>query len=148
MALDFSRYLDVAVESIEAPKPLVLGHYFATIKAWKGEEVEYQKGTKTPIVRVTFALTAADTDVDESLLPPNYIGRTVDRNYTLNDESGQFQLRKLAEDTCELPVKGLHLGDLLPTLIGQPVRVYIEMRPGSEEGQFFPQVKKVLSANG
>ena len=62
MALDFSRYLDVPVEDIEAPKPLPAGTYFATIAKWEGREVDYKDGSgKTPVVTVSFKLTSADT---------------------------------------------------------------------------------------
>jgi hypothetical protein len=148
MALDFSKFLDVDVSNIEAPKPIPVGHYFATIKGWKGAERDYAKatgGAKTPVVELTFSITGPDEDVDEDDLPPKGVsGRLVQRDYSLNEESGVYALRRLGEETCGLDVKGLHLSDLLDALKSQEVKLYIEQRAGAEEGQFFPQVKKVL----
>lgn len=148
MPANFDAFLDVDVSTIEAPKPLPIGHYFADIKAWKTTEVEYQKGTKTPIVQLDFKLTGPDEDVDLDDMPEgNGVGRVVNRNYTLNDENGPFMLRKLAEETCQLDTKGLKLKDVLPQLIGQPVKLFIKQRMGGEDGaQAFPQVDKVLPA--
>lgn len=152
MALDFSSYLNVAVESIEQPKAPPIGHYFATIKDWKAAERNYNKasgGAPVPVVQIDFLLTSPDDDVDPSELPKGGIkGRVVNKDYTLNDEFGPAALRALAEKTCALDVKGLNLSDLLPQLKGQEVKVYLEQRAGQEEGQFFSVVKKVLSANG
>lgn len=151
MALDFSRYLDVPVDTLEAPKPPPIGHYFATIKSWKGAERDYDKATggpKTPVVEVFFSLTSPDEDVEEDLLPKGGVsGKLVSRDYTLNEESGTYQLRFLAEETCGLPTKGLSLGDTLAMLPGQEVRVQIGHRAGQDEGQFFPKVLKVISAS-
>lgn len=151
MAVNFDSYLDVEVDTIERPLPPPIGHYFATIKSWKTAERAYDKesGVKTPVVQIDFALTSPDTDVDESMLPEKGVAnRVVNNDYTLNEPMGIFQLRQLAEETCKLPVKGLKLSDMLPMLIGQPVKLYLDQRAGkgSTEGQFFPQVKKVLPA--
>lgn len=152
MALDFSRYLKVQTDTIEPPKPIPVGHYFASIQGWKGAERDYQKatgGAKTPVAEITFKLTAPDDDVDETELPDKGVtGRLVTKDYTLNEEIGLSSLRRLAEDTCDLDVKGLDLGDTLDALKNQDVKLYIEQRAGQEEGQFFPVVKKVLSAHG
>lgn len=148
---DFSKYLEVDVASVEAPRPVPVGHYFAVVNSYKTTEVEYQRGTKTPVVEITFKITGADDDVDHDQLPEGGgQGKLVTRNYTLNDpdKAGIYALRRLAEETCDLPVKGLSLGDVLDQLKGQDVKLYIEHRAGSEEGQFFPRVAKVLSARG
>lgn len=152
MAKDFSTYLGIAVESVERPMPPPLGHYHATIKAWKTDERDYAKATggpKTPVVEISYTLTSPGSDVDTDLLPPGGIaGRVVSRDYTLNDETGPYMLRQLGEELCDLDVKGLSLGDMLPLLVGQEVGLYLEQRAGSgnTEGQFFPVVKKVLKA--
>src|ERR1700721_1904474 len=102
MALDFQKYMDVPVDDITAPKPLPAGTYFATITKTENREVEYEKGTKTPVCSVSFRLTAPDEDVDLDLLPEgNGVGRIVVKDYTLNDPErrGQWQLRRLAEET-------------------------------------------------
>lgn len=149
--LDFSKYLDVAVEELERPKPLPIGHYFATIQSWKGAEIEFEKGVKTPVVVVIFKVDSADEDVDLDLLPEGGgKGKLLDKNYRLNDpdKSGQFQLRVLGEETCDIPVKGLHLTDLLDAMKGQDVKLYVDHRQGQEEGQVFPTVKRILSVHG
>lgn len=154
MAVDYSKFLDVEVENIEAPKPPPVGHYHATIKSHKVAERNYDKatgGAPTPVVELTFALTSPGDDVDTDLLGEDGLkGKLVSRDYRLSgdDGAGLHQLRKLGEETCGLAVKGLRLGDMLPSLIGQEVQVYVEHRAGSEEGQLFTQVKKVLPASG
>lgn len=151
MALDFQRYTDVDVESLEAPKPLPAGTYFATIVKQEGREVQYEQGVKTPVITITFRLLGADDDVDPDALPEGGgVGRTVTRDYRLNDpdKAGQWQLRKLAEDTCRLPVKGYKLTDLLPLLIQQEVKIFNTPVPSrTEEGVYFPRVTKVLSVH-
>lgn len=150
MALDFSRYLDVPVEDIEAPKPLPAGTYFATIAKWEGREVDYKDGSgKTPVVTVSFKLTSADSDVDPDLLPEGGgQGRIVQRDYRLNDpdKAGMYALRRLGEDTCRLPVKGLQLTDLLREVVNQEVKVFNNPKT-NDEGLTFPRISKVLSVH-
>lgn len=156
MALDFSKYLDVDAESIPKSIPsLPGGHFHADIAGWKTGERDYDKasgGPKTPVVEISFKITGADTDVeflDGGMTPGSEVGKVVSRDYTLNDpdKTGQVMIRRLAEDTCNLPVKGLHLTDVLDALKGQPVKVFNEPRAGKEEGQFFSNIKKVLPAS-
>jgi hypothetical protein len=152
MPLDLSKYLSVDVESIPKSIPsLPLGHYFASIKSWKGAERDYDKasgGPKTPVVELTFKITGASDDVEfgDGFAEGSEVNKTVTKDYSLNDpdSTGQVMLRRLAEETCKLPVQGLQLSDLLPMLIDQEVLVYNEPRPGKEEGQFFANIKKVL----
>jgi hypothetical protein len=154
MALDFSKYLEVDADAIPKTIPsLPGGHYFAEVTGWKGAERDYDKkngGPKTPVVEVTFKITGADDDVDftEDFPSGTEVGKTVTRDYTLNspDKSGQVMLRRLAEDTCGIAIKGLHLTDMLDAMKGSTVKVYNEPRPGQEEGQFFTNIKKVLPA--
>ena len=150
MALDFSRYLDVPVEDIEAPKPLPTGSYFALITKWEAREVDFKDGNnKTPVVTVTFRTTGADDDVDPDLLPEGGGQvRIVTRDYRLNDPdgAGKYALRRLGEETCQLPVRGLQLSDLLPQLISQEVKVFIEPQPSkTDPDRVFARVSKVLS---
>lgn len=155
MALDFSRYLDIPVDSVSKTIPsLPLGHYFADVTGWKGAERDYDKkdgGPKTPVVEVTFKITGADEDVSfegSTMEPGSEVGKTVVKDYRLNDpdKAGHSMLRRLAEDTIGIPIKGLHFQDMLDAMKGGSVKVYNDPRPGQEEGQFFPNIKKVLPA--
>ncbi len=152
MAVDFSSYLSVDADSIPKSVPsLPGGHFYATIASWKGAERFYEGkgGPATPVVELTFRITGADDDVDTDSLPEGGgVGKTVTKDYQLNDpdKTGIVMLRRLAEDTCGLDVKGLQLSDVLDALKGSEVKVYNEPRAGKEEGQFFANVKKVLPA--
>lgn len=155
MALDFSSYLGVPVDDVPKSIPsLPGGHFFADVAGWKGAERDYDKATggpKTPVVEVTFRITGADEDVDFSsggMTPGSEVGKTATRDYRLNDpdKAGMVMLRRLAEETCGIKVKGLRLEDMLEAMKGSAVKVYNEPRPGQEEGQFFTNIKKVLPA--
>lgn len=150
MALDFSKYLDVDVESVPKTLPSVPGgHWFATIQSWKGAERDYDKasgGPKTPVVELTFKLTSPDSDVEDEEAAQRSIGKLATKDYNLADGSGQTMLRNLAEDTLSLDVKGLHFSDVLDALKGQEVKVFNNPRAGKEEGQFYTNITKVLSA--
>lgn len=149
MAANFDSYLDVEVESIERPKAPPVGHYFARTGKGKPTERFYDKSNPTkgtPVWEQSFILTGADTDVDETELPEKGVaGRVVTNDYDLAEP---WALRALAEETLELPVKGLALRDLVAMLPDQDCKVYLEKRlgTGAREGQEFPQVKKVLKA--
>lgn len=153
MATDFSRYLDVPVESIpENFVSLPAGHYLARITSWKGAERSYEGkgGPLTPVVELAFKITAPCDDIEESLLPESGgVGKIITRDYTLSDpdQSGQTMIRQLAEKTCGLATQGLHLSDVLDALKEQDVKIYNEPRPGKDEGQFFPKVAKVLAVD-
>ena len=151
--VDFSQYLGVEVEKIEAPEAPPIGHYFATIKTYKTEERQYSKDSAPePVIALFFSITEPDEDSLEE--NPDAAmkakGKLVSKDYSLSDGTGQAAIRALAEKTLELPVKGLTLGDLLDELPGQEVKLYMEQRAGKgdREGQFFPKVSKVLAANG
>lgn len=152
MALDLSKYLDVPVESVAKVVPVLPGgHFFADVMGWKGAERDYDKadgGPKTPVVEISFKITGADEDITfgEGFDPGNEVGKIVTRDYRLNDPdgAGKTYLRNLAEDTCGIPIKGLHFTDMLDSMKGSSVKVYNEPRPGKEEGQFFVNIKKVL----
>lgn len=152
MALDLTKYLDIPVESVSKIIPSIPGgHFFADVQGWKGAERDYDKkdgGPKTPVIEVTFKLTGADEDVvfTDSFPEGTEVGKTVTKDYRLNDpdKAGHTMLRRLAEDTCKLPTKGLHFIDMLDAMKGSSVKVFNDPRPGQEEGQFFPNIKKVL----
>lgn len=144
---DFSSYLDVPVDNIPKTLPsLGMGHYFATVKGWKTAERFYdgKSNPGTPVVEVTFTITGPDDDVAD--WQDSFRNRPVTKDYTLNDpdRTGQVMLRRLGEETCGVDVKGLALTDLLEAMKGCEVKVYNEPRSGKEEGQFFPNIKKVL----
>jgi len=150
MALDFSKYLDVDVESVPKTLPSVPGgHWFSTIAGWKGAERNYDKATggpPTPVVELTFKLTSPDSDVEDDESAQKSIGKLATKDYNLADGSGQTMLRNLAEDTLGLDVKGLHFSDVLDALKGQEVKVFNNPRAGKEEGQFYTNITRVLSA--
>lgn len=152
MAANFDSYLDIPVESIERPAPPPVGHYFATIKKFQPMERNFGEGReKTPVIELTFALTSPDTDAtEEGANEDTCRGKTVTKDYELGDPQGQFALRQLAEETLNLPVKGLSLRDVLAQLPNSEVKLFIDHRQGKgeREGQFFAQVKKVLSPEG
>jgi len=150
MALDFSKFLDVDIDAIPKTLPSVPGgHFFATIQSWKGAERDYDKATggpKTPVVEISFKFTGADSDVEDDDQAQKSIGKLATKDYNLADGSGQTMLRNLAEDTLGLDVKGLHFSDVLDALKGQEVKVFNNPRAGKEEGQFYTNITKVLSA--
>ena len=154
MALDLSKYLDVKVEDVSKVIPSIpAGTFFAEFQSWKGAERDYDKKDgvpKTPVVEVTFKLTGATDDVDftEDFPEGNEVGKLVTKDYRLNDpdKAGHTYMRRLCEDTCKVATKGLHFTDMLDAAKGSEVRVVNEPRSGQEEGQFFPNIKKVLPA--
>lgn len=150
---NFDSYLNVSVEDIKRPEAPVEGHYFADAIKWKTREVNYGEGKeKTPVVTVDFKITGPDGDAreaaeSEGVDADKFTGRVVNRDYTLNEDGGQFGLRQLGEFACGVDVKGLRLSDMLDAVRGQPVLLYIDRRADkNNEGQFFPNVKKVLPA--
>lgn len=152
MALDFSRFLKVNVDDIPKTLPsLPGGHFYATIKSWKGAERFYDKENPkkgTPVIELTFTINSPSDDVDESQLLDGKLPVSIGtRDYNLA-EGGSTHLRNLAEDTLGLDVKGLELEDILDAMRGQECLVYNEPRAGKEEGQFYTNLKKVLPANG
>lgn len=149
--LDFSAYLGVKVDDIEAPKPLPLGHYYATFKSWKGAERDYDKangGPKTPVVELTFSLDEPCDDVEPEELPDKGVnGRIVTKDYQLNDEIGLNGLKLFTSKACGVDTKGLDLGDALDACLSSTVKLFNEPRPGKEEGQFFPNIRRILDAS-
>lgn len=142
MALDFTAYLSTPLDTIEAPKPLPVGHYYAEVKKW--EAVESKSEKRTPMVRVDFTIRSADSDVDPAELPKDGVNnRLVSVNYTLNNEYGTYQLRQFMADALKLDIKGLSLQDGLEQIAGQPVKLYIEQR-ALDDGRLMADVKKTL----
>lgn len=150
---NFDSYLDIEVESIERPQAPPVGHYSpCRIAAWKQGERAFNKddpSKKTPVIEIFFQLGSPEEDARENaesfgVDAESFVGRTVSRDYDLSDPQGQFGLRRMAEDTCSLDVKGLKLREVLDQLKGQEVKLYMEQRVGREEGEFFPKVSKVL----
>lgn len=151
MALDFSKYLSVEVDAIEAPAAMPLGHYFATFQTWKGAERDYDKannGPKTPVVEVTFKITTPDDDAleEDPAAAQKAVGRLVSKDYTLSDEAGMYALRRLTAETCGIDTKGLGLEDALNACKGSDVKVYNQPRAGKDEGVFYTNIKSVLPA--
>ncbi len=149
----FDSYLKIDMADVPKSVPsLPGGHWFATISGWKTAERNYDKATggpPTPVVEISFRVTGADDDVDTTALPAGGgVGKILTKDYRLNDpdKTGQVMLRRLAEETCGLPVKGYDLESLLDALKGSEVKVFNVPRPGQEEGQFFPNVTRVLPA--
>lgn len=148
--VNFDQYLNKSIDEIEAPKPLPVGHYFATIgnPGWKVKESKGEK--KSPMVEVEFTLQSADADVDPAMLPEGGVAnKRVQTNFVLTSEFGQFNLRRMMEEALGLPVSGLSLGDGLAQIAGQPVKLYIEQRNATDgTDNVFADVKKILSVDG
>ncbi len=152
MALDFTKYLSVQVDTIEAPRAAPLGHYFADFMSWKGAERDFDKasgGPKTPVVELTFKITGADTDAEEQ--DPDgaakAVGKLVTRDYTLSEESGLFQLRRFTSDICGVDTKGLELDHALDACKGTTVKVFNEPRADKRnEGVFFNNITRIFPA--
>lgn len=149
MALDFSSYLKVSVDSIPKRLPtLPTGHFYADITGWKTGTRNYgPERPEVPVVSIAFKITGPDDDVeDPDSVPAN---KTVYRDYDLNDpdQRGQIAIRRLAEETCGLAVKGLELDGVLDALKGCQVKVFSDPQPNKkEEGEFFDRISKVLPA--
>ena len=149
--LDFSEYLGVKVDDIEVAVP-PLGHYYAKVKTWKSEEIDYNQGDGgRPHVTVYFELTSEGSDVEPSDLPPKGIrGTLVRKSYQLDDPQGLKSLRVATEAVVgESTAKGHKLEDALNMLPNMDCILYMDQRPGKgeREGEFFPVVKKVLPAD-
>lgn len=144
---DFSKYLKTSMDDVPKSIPsLPRGHFFASITGWKTGERNYDKATggpPTPVVELGFRITGTTEDVE---VEGNWEGKLASKDYTLNDpdKAGQTLIRRVAEVTCDLDVKGLELEDVLDALKGQDVVIFNEPRPGQEEGQFFTKITKVL----
>lgn len=150
MALDFTSYLKVDMDSVPKRLPtLPTGHFFAEINGWKTGVRNFGEGrSETPVVSISFKITGPDDDVeDPGSVPSN---KVVYKDYELNDPDrrGQIAIRRLAEDTCQLSVKGLELDGVLDALKGSQVKVYSDPQPNKkEEGEFFDRITKVLPAH-
>jgi len=150
MALDFSSYLKVDMDSVPKRLPtLPGGHFFADITGWKTGTRNFGEGKQeTPVVTILFKITGPDEDVeDPETVPAN---KVIGKDYELNDPDrrGQIAIRRLAEDTCDLSVKGLELDGVLDALKGCSVRVFSDPQPNKkEEGEFFDRITKVLPAH-
>ena len=79
------------------------------------------------------------------------MGQLSDRDYTLNDpdDKGRWNLRRMAEDYCGVPAKGLNLDELLDAAVGSQVKVFNEPRNGRGEDSdnTYTNIARVLTAN-
>ncbi len=150
MAVDFSNYLSVPVDSIEAPKAAPTGHYFATLQAWKGAERFYagKGGPATPVVELTLKITGPDADASEEdpTGAEKAIGKLVTKDYNLSEESGMYGLRRFTAETCGVDTKGLDLSDALDACKSATVKIFNQPRAGKEEGQYYNNVTMILPA--
>ena len=155
--VDFSSYLNVKAEDIERPRPLPIGHFFATLQSWRGVERFYDKENPkkaTPSIELTFKIDGPDHDVDTFAVPANLVGSLCTRDYNLVEQKGdkvegggQAQLKRLAAETMGLDIKGLDLEGILDAMKGSAVRVYNEPRPDRNDPEvFYTNIKKVISA--
>lgn len=147
---DFTSFLKVKADTIERPRPLPNGHYYADFIKWEAAERNFApKGEPpkmTPLVTCSFKVTAAADDVEGA---PTELGQVVTRDYTLNDERGRWGLRAMAEDACGVPAKGLDLDELLDAALKSNVKVFNEQRAGRGEDadSFYNNITRVLNAN-
>lgn len=146
MAVDFTNYLSAPIEEFEAPKAPPVGHYFASIFGYKTAERNYGERTGV-VVEITFKLTSADSDVSEPFSDKELKAARIVRDYSLDgDRPQQHMIRAIAEDTLQLPVKGLSLGEVLESIKGHDVRLELDHRI-DKDGNTWPVVKKVLAAH-
>jgi hypothetical protein len=148
MPQDFSKYLGVEVDTIERPAAPPTGHYFGKFQSWKGAERFYEGkgGPATPVIEVTLKCTGADEDAmeEDASAAEKAVNRLFTKDYQLNDEAGLFALRRLTSETCGVDTKGLALGDALDACKNSDIKFHQQPRAGKEEGQFFPNVTKIL----
>lgn len=149
--IDFSAYTKVALDDIEKPKPLPVGHFLAVFKSWKGAERDYDKaagGPKTPVVELTFTSLQADDDVEPSDLPTDYEKKLVTKDYQLNDPNGMYALKRFVGEICDADTKGLDLEDGLNACRGSTVKLFNDPRPDKkQEGVYYDNIVRVLKAD-
>jgi|SRR5882757_1490127 len=155
MTLDFSKYLGVKAENIEAAKPLPGGHYHAKIISWKGAERDYKNGEPVvPVCEITCRTTAPDDDVEVEDLPASGgVGVLLTVDYRLVapnsngkvEGGGQGALRALGEN-IGIDTRGLDLTDILDAMREQDVLVFCD--PPREDkrnaGIYYTNPRKIL----
>lgn len=128
MAFDFRKELSVASTDIERPKPLPVGHYYATIR---GHEFQLSKRQQTPYVRFLLAPSEACEDVDAAELAGVDLTR-----------------RELRKDYFITPAAKYRLADMLDSVIGQPNRTLDERLPETRGMRVMIQVTQRTSEDG
>jgi hypothetical protein len=147
LALDYSKYLNVKLSDIKDPPVPPVGHYGATIRSWKARTVDYKQGAgEQPVATLYFSISHEGEDVEQPL-PEGVIGLLVDNDYDLADPRA---LRGLGMAILGESAKGLELGDVLNSIVGHEVTLYMTTRMGkpgtAAEGRVFPNVNKVMVA--
>lgn len=128
MAFNFREALSVRSDEIERPKPLPVGHYYATIR---GHEFNVSKQRQTPFVRFLLAVTEAADDVDPSEI-----------------EGIDLSRRELRKDYYITPAAKFRLADMLDSVIGQPNRTLDERLPDTRGQRVLIQVTQRTSDDG
>lgn len=148
--VDYSEYLNVNVEDVPDKVAPPVGHYEARIKSLRNRDIDFNQGEgPLPHLTVDFALGNPLDDVDPSGVDMKALkGLLVSKDYRLDDGTAQRWVRDFATGALHLPTKGLQLSDIIREhLPSCDVILEMDQRAGKgeREGQFFPQVKKVLA---
>lgn len=125
MSVDFSKLLSKNTDTIEKPKPVPTGTYFAVVG---GHRFDVSTKKKTPYVEFEITLQQPDEDVDPDAL--DLFGgsaklATKKMNYTFYiTDDAEWRLLGFLE-CLGLNTSGRTLGELIPETQGQPLKVSI-----------------------
>lgn len=149
-SVDFSKYLGVQVDTIEAPRAAPEGHYLGTFVKWAPAERNYNKATggpPTPVIELTLKCTATLDDAIEadSTAAEKAIGRLFTKDYALDDDAGLYAIRRFASEACGVDTTGLSIADGLDAAKGSDVKFFNKPRPGKEEGVFYNNVTSIFA---
>lgn len=147
LAIDFSQYLSKPTGELKV-SVLPEGHYFATIK---GEPTTKESTNGKPMLVWKFAITGADEDVDQSLLPDGRIpdGKSITYNNMLDNEYGLADVGNVLRATGIEMDDARGFGEYLDQVDNLPVKLFLTNRARDKDDPNSPMIediKKVLPA--
>lgn len=142
---NFAALLDEAPTEINRPKPLPQGTYLCTVTGWETGESSKKK---TPFVRFSLLVIAADDDVDAEELEASggFEGKTLRTDYYITADA-VYRLDEFHEH-C-----GLDITDEVSRkmrndeVVNTQVKVYVKHRASADGESVYAEVGRTLSAD-
>lgn len=138
---DFSHLLARNTSSIEKPKALPGGTYYAIIS---DKKVEESAKKKTPMVVFALRVTEAGDGVDQTLLEGIDLGKKPLRKTFFLTEDALFRL-VVAAESLKIPTTDRSLGDIIEDMLHQEVMIEVKEVPNADGTEFYNEVGNMVA---
>lgn len=143
MSANFSDVLNKKLDTIEKPKPLPVGTYYAVVNG--APEIKPRGNNNTLSAEFKFKILQPDEDVDaEQLAAAGGLQKEREMRFTLwLTEDALWRAKQFVEN-CGVDDSNVSLSQALQACVGCQVKVKVVQKPSQDGAELYANIDKIL----